>query len=212
MSRSRLLPLMVSLGLLAVPAGGQLKMKIRPDGTKFFYNDRPAPASHPAGSGGDLADLVDHHAARSSLDPRLVHAVIQAESSYNPRALSRKGAQGLMQLMPATARQLRVADPYDPDDNLRGGTVYLRHLLDRFGGRLALALAAYNAGPEAVERAGGVPPFPETREYVRRVYRLYRGEEPTQGELRKTGGEVVVTRDRDNRLIMVNHPVALDRR
>jgi soluble lytic murein transglycosylase len=102
--------------------------------------------------------------------------VIQVESAFYPLAVSRKGAMGLMQLMPATARDMDVMDPWDPNENLRGGTTYLRHLLDLFGGQIDLALAGYNAGPDAVQRYGGIPPFDETRDYVERVLRIYRGE------------------------------------
>lgn len=123
----------------------------------------------------DLRPLIDRHSGDQNLDPKLVQAVIQAESGYNARAVSNKGAIGLMQLMPATASLLNVQNPYDPDDNIRGGTRYLRQMLDRFAGRLEFAIAAYNAGPGAVERHGGIPPFAETREYVRRVLSLYRG-------------------------------------
>jgi soluble lytic murein transglycosylase-like protein len=102
----------------------------------------------------------------------LVHAVIQTESNYNPFALSPKGAQGLMQLMPATARRFGVRNTFDIQQNLRGGASYLKHLLELFGDR-ELALAAYNAGEEAVIRHRGIPPYPETRDYVRRVAGRY---------------------------------------
>jgi len=114
--------------------------------------------------------LVQALSRAHGVDPTLVHAVIAVESSYEPRARSPKGAMGLMQLMPATARQYEVRDPYDPAANIEAGTRHLRSLLDHFP--LALALAAYNAGESAVQRFGGVPPFPETRAYVARVLDL----------------------------------------
>jgi hypothetical protein len=113
-------------------------------------------------------ELVQEHSQRQSLRPELVRAVIQVESGFDPRATSSKGAMGLMQLMPDTARALGVVNAYDPDENIRGGTRYLRQLLDKFGSE-QLALAAYNAGPGAVDRYDGVPPYRETKDYVRKV-------------------------------------------
>lgn len=120
-------------------------------------------------------DRLIRRAARAyALDPALVKAVIAAESNFDPRATSHKGAQGLMQLMPKTARGLGVRNPYSPQDNVLGGARYLREMLDRFGD-LSRAVAAYNAGPTAVDRYGGIPPYPETRKYVSRVLRYHRG-------------------------------------
>ncbi len=115
-------------------------------------------------------DLIDEHASRQGVRKDLVKAVIQVESAFNPRAVSNKGAVGLMQLMPGTARQLGVQNPFDPSENVRGGVAYLRQLLDRYDGDERLALAAYNAGPGAVDSHGHtVPPYRETRDYVSKV-------------------------------------------
>jgi soluble lytic murein transglycosylase-like protein len=125
----------------------------------------------------DLEPMIARHSGAQNLDPRLVRALIQAESGYNVKAVSNKGAIGLMQLMPDTASELNILNPYDPDQNIRGGTMYLRQMIDHFAGKIELAIAAYNAGPGAVEKHGGIPPFAETRDYVRRVLALWRGAE-----------------------------------
>lgn len=119
-----------------------------------------------------LEELFAAAAKRFGLRVELLRAVAQVESGFNPRAVSPAGAQGIMQLMPATARALGVRDPFNPAESIFAGAAYLRSLLDRFGGNEALALAAYNAGPGAVARYGGIPPFPETRAFVARVLKL----------------------------------------
>lgn len=134
---------------------------------------RRLPSVQTAESQSSLGHLARQVAAQAALDPELVDAVIQVESEYNPGAVSPKGAMGLMQLIPATARRFGVADPFDPVENLKGGTAYLRYLLDVFGGDVPLALAAYNAGENAVRRSNGIPPFEETQGYVRKVTALY---------------------------------------
>jgi soluble lytic murein transglycosylase-like protein len=116
-----------------------------------------------------INEAVDRLAPTYGLDPVLVRSIILAESDYDPRAVSWRNAQGLMQLMPETAARFGVANPFDPTQNLRGGMSYLRWLYQRFGGNLTLILAAYNAGENAVAQYGGVPPFPETQDYVARV-------------------------------------------
>ena len=118
-------------------------------------------------------DTILQNSHKHRLNPALVHAVIRAESAYDPNAVSSKGAMGLMQLMPGTASLLKVSNPYDPDENVSGGVRYLRYLLDRFGGNLELALAAYNAGETRVLRESRIPRISETQQYVRKVIRFY---------------------------------------
>lgn len=127
----------------------------------------------PAPSQTRYDDLIGETARFYRLPPALVKAVIAAESAFDPLAVSRKGAQGLMQLMPQTAAQLGVEDPLEPASNVMGGSGYLRAMIDRYGD-LSRALAAYNAGPTAVDRYGGIPPYRETRDYVDRVLTYYR--------------------------------------
>jgi soluble lytic murein transglycosylase-like protein len=119
----------------------------------------------------DLSEVVNEASGRYRLDPDLVNSVIKAESGFNVHAVSPKGAQGLMQLMPGTASQLGVPDAFDPEANVDGGAKYLRELLERYNFDLVKALAAYNAGPQRVEQFGGVPPYYETRAYVARIVR-----------------------------------------
>jgi soluble lytic murein transglycosylase-like protein len=124
---------------------------------------------------GDLRELAAAAARRHGLDPDLVVAVVSVESAFRPQAVSPKGAQGLMQLMPRTAQSLGVTNPLDPAQNLDGGARHLGQLLELYDGDLVRALAAYNAGQGAVERHGGVPPYRETRTYVKKVLDRYRG-------------------------------------
>ena len=119
--------------------------------------------------------IIETAALSASVEPNLLRAVIVVESGFNSRAVSKRGAVGLMQLMPATANRFGVSNPYDPKQNVHGGARYLKFLIDRFGQDIRLALAAYNAGEEAVDRNGGrIPPFTETMAYVPRVLKIYR--------------------------------------
>jgi soluble lytic murein transglycosylase-like protein len=123
----------------------------------------------------DIDAAIDEAAARHHVDPSLVRSVVKVESNFNPNAVSPKGAMGLMQLMPSTARSLNVANPFDPAQNVDAGVRHLRKLLDSYGGNIRLSLAAYNAGSGAVARSAGVPHFRETQDYVRRITNLYHG-------------------------------------
>ncbi|MGA7695571.1 MAG: lytic transglycosylase domain-containing protein [Candidatus Sulfotelmatobacter sp.] len=129
----------------------------------------------PAATAGDIDSAIEQAAARHNVDPNLVRAVVKVESNFNPNAVSRKGAMGLMQLMPATARQLNVKNPFDPEQNVDAGVRHLKQLLESYGGDVKLTLAAYNAGAGAVARSSGVPHYAETQNYVRRITNLYYG-------------------------------------
>jgi len=134
--------------------------------TATGFSQALALASAPAGGATPYAGEIAQAAQSAGVDPSLLTALVKQESGFDPNARSAAGAQGLTQLMPATAASLGVTDPLDPAQSLAGGAAYLRQQLDRFGGDVRSALAAYNAGPGAVEAAGGVPAYPETQQYV----------------------------------------------
>lgn len=123
----------------------------------------------------DYYDAICNACNRHGVDPALVHAIVKVESDFNPYALSRKGAMGLMQLMPQTAIDMNVHNIFNPHENVDGGVRYLRYLIDRYDGNLTLALAAYNAGETAIKKWGTVPPYPETQNYVQRILKMYNG-------------------------------------
>lgn len=146
----------------------------------YLPADATSPGANPIAPAA-IEQLVDQNAATWQVDPALIKAVIANESAFDASATSRAGAMGLMQLMPGTASELGVSNAYDPAQNVSGGTRYLKGLLQRFNGDLRLAVAAYNAGPEAVEKYGGVPPYAETQNYVTAVlgsYARYRATGP----------------------------------
>lgn len=177
----------LAVGVAATPDGARGDVYVYKDanGVLTFSNVPNHPGyrrvlkeigAMPSGVGAvnvSYESLIRNASDRYSVDADLVRAVIKAESDFNAGARSRKGAMGLMQLMPETARLQQVADAYDPGENVEGGVRHLRMLLDRYQGDLELSLAAYNAGSAAVEKHRGIPPYAETREYVRRVLRFY---------------------------------------
>jgi soluble lytic murein transglycosylase-like protein len=175
----------VCLAAATLPASAQI-YAWRDASGRLVLSDRPAAAgarsysvstaahvhtTRPVGTVGAAYDgLIRTHAEAHGISPDLVRAIIQIESAFNPRAVSHKGAMGLMQLMPATATEFQVSNPFDPAENIRAGVAYFRRLLDRYDQKVELALAAYNAGPGAVDRYGQqVPPYRETRAYVRKI-------------------------------------------
>ncbi len=142
----------------------------------------------------DIDSAIEEAAARHNVDPNLVRAVVKVESNFNPNAVSRTGAMGLMQLMPSTARQLKVNNPFDPEQNVDAGVRHLKQLLESYGGDIKLTLAAYNAGAGAVARSSGVPRYAETQNYVRRITNLYYGS-PASSPSEVTRNPVRVQRD-----------------
>ena len=180
-----------AVSVMAVPASAQVYKATASDGTAVYTNAPSGPGYTRLpgyGSGtqagwlrlpnGDAARYhpeITNASLRYGVPDKLVAAVIRAESAFNPQAVSRKGAQGLMQLMPGTASVLGVRNSFDPRQNIDGGVRHLRGLIDRFGNNLPLAIAAYNAGERAVLSYGGIPPYPETQDYVTKVLRYYDG-------------------------------------
>ena len=150
-----------------------------------------------------LRQIVNQVSLEHGVDPKLVDALVRVESSYDPRAVSRKGAMGLMQLMPDTADRLDVEDPFDPEENVRAGVKEFSRLVDRYAGNLQLALAAYNAGEGAVARYRGVPPYNETRNYVSRILTLYTGR-PFRLAGTYRAKPVRMVRDRNGNTVITN--------
>jgi soluble lytic murein transglycosylase-like protein len=187
----------VAIGLWALPevaAAQGIYRYVEKDGTVVYTNVPPGPGKRarrmagtfrPAQAATDPVpearpddrrqydDLMEAAAQRYRIPVALVRAVVHAESNFDPTAVSPKGASGLMQLMPETAREMFVKDIFEPKDNIEGGTRYLRVLANLYGGDMVKMVAAYNAGPEAVNRSGGIPPYAETQAYVRKVIALY---------------------------------------
>src|SRR5215813_10274088 len=194
--------------LWCVAAQAQIGRYQGPDGRLYFTNlplppasrstgmTRPALAIQPTAQ-APVFSLIQRLAQQYSVDPRLVRAIITVESNFDPYAVSRAGAQGLMQLMPDTAARYRVEDPFDPHANIEGGIRYLRDLLRLFPSDLRHVLAAYNAGEGAVQQYGGIPPYPETQRYVERVLTLYGVVfPPAQGKIyryRTASGSILLT-------------------
>lgn len=192
--RAALLAVVLATTIDVSAVGAEMFKLTGPDGTTHFTNTPTDPQYQrmgitsgtaagflrlPQGDTGPYVQEIRDAAERYGVPIKLVSAVIRAESGFNPRAVSRKGAQGLMQLMPGTASMLGVRNSFDPRQNIDGGVRHLRGLIDRYPHSLPLALAAYNAGEKAVAQYGGIPPFPETQDYVTKVLHFYGG--PVEG-------------------------------
>ncbi len=207
------------LGTLAASADDRLLYHV--EGNRLVFTNTPRSDALPVPGVGNTTVLPgDRDLPRTVYDPfirqvaretglsvGLIKAVARVESDFNPHAVSPKGAQGLMQLMPATAAQYGVSDAFDPMENLRAGAIHLRSLLDEFDGDLNSALAAYNAGSSAVRRYGGIPAFPETQDYVRRVRHHLEGRKgpPPSGKSRRPRPESVrLVRQSDGSVLLAN--------
>jgi soluble lytic murein transglycosylase-like protein len=208
--------LAIASGAAAPPAEGEIVAYTDEQGRRIFVNIQDEELRTAVASGGvsagmrlmerrraalaGIEDHIDSEAERYNVDPALVRTMIRVESAWNHRARSHKGALGLMQLLPTTAARFGVTELYDPQENVTAGVRYLRFLLDRFDENVELAVAAYNAGENAVERNGGIPPYRETREYVARIRTLYGG----FGRGKVLGTKIHATVDRSGRIIYVN--------
>jgi soluble lytic murein transglycosylase-like protein len=227
----RALALLGILSAFGTAASAEVRMVVK-DGRRFIYNDGPA---NIGASDEWLASqvertstydrLIDAAALENDVDPRLVKSVMLVESGFNPNAVSKKGARGLMQLMPQTAVEVGVRDLHDPAQNIAGGVRYLSQLLLNYRGDLTKSLAAYNAGAAAVDRYDGVPPYDETQLYVRKTLAAYRGksvlgggfgkpsEQTYRGTPAKKGKPVQWTRDeRTNRITLTTKSKTAARR
>lgn len=180
-----IIAVLILLGFAASPATGDIYMYRDPDGVMHFTNTPSSPnyrvyirthkpRFYRPPNVNKYDRIIQEASRRHGVDFCLVKAIIQAESSFNPRAVSKKGARGLMQIMPENFATLNIKDPFDPLQNIMGGTRYFRALYDRYDGKLALSLSAYNAGPTIVDRYQRIPPYPETERYVDKVMRFYR--------------------------------------
>jgi soluble lytic murein transglycosylase-like protein len=180
-----LLPIFILLTFFVIsPAIADIYLYVDSEGVLHFTNTptsdkykvyMPEPIRRPRVlfTAGSYDDVISEAAKRNGLSTSLLKALIHVESYFNPRAVSKKGAMGLMQIMPENLPLLNIDDPFDPWENIMGGAAYLKAMLERFSGQLPLALAAYNAGPGAVEKYNDIPPYPETRRYVRKVMRYF---------------------------------------
>lgn len=183
----KLLLAWLALALMATGASADVRLVVRADGTRVIVNDGRSRSSQglkvstlewlakQRDRKSEYDPIIERYAARYGVDPTLVRAVILVESNFNPNCISNKGARGLMQLMPATAKRFQVTEVHDPDQNIRGGVAYLAFLLDLHPGDLSRVLASYNAGEGAVARYGGIPPYRETQQYVQKALSAYHG-------------------------------------
>lgn len=176
----------------------------RSDNAKRSVSPSPeaVQSSSRANSTGSYAEIINSACNRHGVDPALVQALVKVESDFNPYALSKKGAMGLMQLMPQTALDMQVRNGFSPDENIDGGVKYLRYLLDRYEGNLSLALAAYNSGESAVQKWGTVPPYRETQDYVQRILKIYGG----KGSLSGPRYTIYIGYGEDGALLLTDDP------
>jgi soluble lytic murein transglycosylase-like protein len=163
----------ISLFFLSNFAGFLFSPVFAPSVNAITPQAQTIPEDIPLSGDCDLDWIIYHAGEKAGVDPRFIHAVIKQESRYNPKAVSHVGAQGLMQMMPATAKRFGLKDPFDPAANVEAGTKYLKFLLKRFNGDVSLALAGYNAGEGSVDKYKGVPPYGETQNYVKKISATY---------------------------------------